>query len=141
MEKFRIVSREGDDYITNLEHNFTLKVIPPGKQPDGYALGRQVVGVDFCSFTDRLTLGLSEEAGYDFESLDNGYYDDDCKNCNKELWFETIEYYCQLVLDREPVGYTAYNYDYDLTEENCSPECWTALGGTTKIAEQDELPF
>ena len=117
-----------------------MKVIPPEKQPEGYELGRQVVGADFVSFAERVTTGI-DEAGYDFESLDDGYYDDDSENCNKELWFETIEYYCQLMLDKEPVGYTAYNYDYNLTEENCSPECWKALGGTTKTPAEDELPF
>jgi len=140
MAKFKIEHREGDTYITNLEHDFMLKVIPPGKQPEGYELGRQVVGVDFASLADKIIMGIDDE-GYDFESLDNGYYDDDTDHCNKALWFETIEYYCQVVLDKEPAGYTAYNYDYDLTEENCSPECWQALGGTLKINEQFSLPF
>src|ERR1700761_1461880 len=138
MEKFRIELRDGDHYIINLEHNFTLKVIPPDKQPEGYELGRQVVGADFDSLADRIILG-TDFPGYDFESLDDGFYDDDCENCNKQLWFETIEYYCQLVLDKSPQGYTAYNYDYELTQDNCTPECWNSLGEA--FPEQPELPF
>jgi hypothetical protein len=139
MAKFKIEHRGDDIFVTNLDHNFTLKVIPPEKQPDCYELGRQVVGADFVSLSDRIVHG-SNEPCYDFESLDDGYYDDDTSHCNKQLWFETIEYFCQLVLDKEPTGYTAYNYQYELTEENCSPECWESLGKET-ADHMPELPF
>jgi hypothetical protein len=138
MVKFRIERRDSDDYITNLEHYFTLLVIPPEKQPEGYELGRQVVGADFASLHDKIVLGIDDQ-GYDFESLEDAYFDDDSEHCNKEIWFETIEYYCQLVLDKTPQGYTAYNYDYDLSPENCSPECWNSL--SEAFPAQPELLF
>lgn len=121
MSKFKIELREGDEYITNLENNFTLKVIPPEKQPGGYELGRQVVGASLTVMADYLLFGVDNKS-YDFESLDNGFYDD-----NRNIWYETIEYYCKLVLDATPEHYTPYNFEADLTEENCTPECWAAL--------------
>jgi hypothetical protein len=127
MAKFKIEQLNGYDYITHLGHNFTLKVIPPEKQPEGYELGRQVVGASLTVLSDYLLFGVDNKS-YDFESLDNGFYED-----NKIIWYETIDYYCKLVLDIVPENFTIYNYEEDLTEENCSPECWAALHGSTDI--------
>ena len=133
MAKFKIEQREGDDYITYLEHNFTLMVIPPEKQPEGYALGRQVVGASLTVLSDYLLFGVNNKS-YDFESLDNGFYED-----NKVLWYETIDYYCHLVLDVVPENFTVYNYEADLTGENCSPECWAALRGNAELQNKTML--
>jgi hypothetical protein len=118
MEKFLIKTHGSDQFIVNQEHGFTLKVIPPGKQPYAYEPGRQVVGVEFPGPRKKSVLQFDEPEGYDFEGVDIAYFDADRgAACNKELWFETIEYFCQLILDREPVSFFPYNYDYVLTKK------------------------
>jgi len=143
MEKFIIENRAGDDYITSIEHGFTLKVIPPDKQDEERDyIPYQVVGT---LFADSLPLEFPEctdlpddtvveflpgkGGGYDFQGVDISFSDDDVPGCNKPLWVEAINYYCQLVLDRELVTVFPYNYNYEFSELNCSPETLAFLNG------------
>lgn len=133
METFTIEKINGDDYITSNSYGLTLKVIPPDKQNDDvpYPAYMAVAAVfednrpdlireSFESdeaFQDAVfdrVNGYGDGERYDFLSEDIAFKDEDTgSKSNKQIWFDAINYYCQVVLDKPVVDLVAHNYNYD----------------------------
>jgi hypothetical protein len=148
MEKFIVESRNGDDFIVSVEYGFTLRVIADNEQNEGnYEPGRIVGAIyaedlllpwperlEFQSADDfeqavqafRTSIGLKE---YDFEGLDIQFADNDVKECNKDLWFDAIEFYSELKLNKTLVALNAYGYEYDYSVKNSATETILLLNG------------
>jgi hypothetical protein len=152
MEKFLIENKGGYDYITSLEHGFTLKVIPPDKrEEDPEYPPYQVVSAVFDE-DEEPPAWVTDPNGempddwvwdesniYDFEGMNIYFADDDVIQCNKEKWIEAINYYCQLKLDKAVITVRPYNYNFEFSELNCDPETLQHLNGEITFEEYQKL--
>ena len=152
MEQYIIETINGDDYITSLADNFTLKVIPPEKQHEDRAYTPyQVVGAVFEDDANEEPpawmqdpnadipedWNWGEDLTYDFEGINISFADDDMAKCNKEQWLGAITWYCERIVGKVVVALSPYNYNYELSERNCTVETLTELNGTQHT--EDEL--
>jgi hypothetical protein len=150
MENYQIEHKGGYDYITSVDHNFTLRVIPPQKQedeedkdytpyttvsavfelPDDLEPPAWISDPELDIPEDWAGFDGGESEVYDFEGVNIDFRDDDLPTCNKELWLGAINYYCQLKLDKAVVALLPYNYQYEFSELNCAPETLALLTQT-----------
>jgi len=147
MEKFEIETRGTDEFIVSLTDCFMLKVIPPEARKAHQYTPCKEVGVlleedledrpDYWGFgtvaafekADRAFCLNLQRKQYDFEGIGVLFADNDRADCNKELWWDAIAFYCSQRLGKTPAALTAYGYEYDYSVINGTSEMMRRLNG------------